>query len=118
MWFIRFLRSNVFYILWFLLYFGFAWVIFGGNLNSFIIVSIIYGVSMTVALSPIGEVILRFFEGCRPPATEEEKSYILPLFDEVYQNAKETNPSLNNGIKIYIMDAMYVNAFAIGRKTV
>jgi len=118
MWFLKFLRSNVFYILWFLLYFGFAWIIFGGNLNSFIIVSIIYGISMTIALCPIGEVLLRFFEDCRLPATEQEKAYLTPLFEEVYRQAKEVNPNLNNGIKLYIMDAMYVNAFAIGRKTV
>jgi heat shock protein HtpX len=41
-----------------------------------------------------------------------------PIFEEVYQYAKEVNPSLNNGIKIYIMDVMYVNAFAIGRQTI
>jgi len=40
------------------------------------------------------------------------------MFEEVYQNAKEVNPKINSGVKLYIMDAMYVNAFAIGRKTV
>jgi len=40
------------------------------------------------------------------------------MFEEVYQNAKEINPKLNSGIQIYIMDAMYINAFAMGRKTI
>jgi len=81
-------------------------------------VSIIYIISITVALSPLGEMLLRFIEGCRLPKTEREKNYLLPLFEEAYENAKDVNPSLNKGINIYIMDAMYVNAFAMGRKTV
>jgi len=78
----------------------------------------LYGASITVALSPIGEVILRYSEGCREPATEEECNYLIPIFEEVYENAKEYNPQLNDDIQLYIMDAMYVNAFAMGRKTV
>jgi len=118
MWFLRFLKSNIIYILWFVVYFTIAWFIFGANLTSFKIVSVVYGISMSIALSPVGEVILRFSEGCRLPATEQEKNYLLPLFEEVYKSAKQVNPSLNNGIKLYIMDAMYVNAFAIGRTTI
>jgi len=90
----------------------------GGTRDSFIWVSIIYGVSITIALSPIGEVILQISENCREPSTEQEREYLLPLFEEVYENAIEVNPKLNKGIKLYIMDAMYVNAFAMGRKTV
>ena len=118
MWLLRFLKSNIFYILWFLLYFGISWVILGENWRAFYIALAIYGTSITIALCPIGEVLLRAVEGCRKPATGQEKNYLLPLFEDVYQNAKEINPSLNNGIKIYIMDFMYVNAFAIGRKTI
>jgi len=40
------------------------------------------------------------------------------MFEEVYQNAKEVNPKINDGIKLYIMDAMYINAYAIGQQTV
>ena len=118
MWLLRFLKSNVFYLLWFLFYFGIAWLIFGANRQSLMIVSIIYGVSMTIALSPLGEVLLRFTHGCRPPSTEEERKYLLPLFEEVCEDAREINKSLNMGLKIYVMDEMYVNAFTIGRKTI
>jgi len=117
-WFARFLKSNILYIFWFAIYFTIAWFIFGGNLRALIIVAVIYAISISVALSPIGEVLLRLVENCREPLTEQEKSYLLPIFEEVYQSAKEINKNLNSGIKIYIMDAMYVNAFAIGRKTV
>lgn len=119
---LKFLGSNWSYVLWFVIYFTFAWAILGAILgailNSFIIVLIIYGLSVTIALCPAGEFILRVTEGCREPVIEQEQNYLLPMFEEVYQDAKEVNPSLNNGIKLYIMDAMYVNAFAIGRKTV
>jgi len=114
----NFLRSNWSYILWLIIYFSIAWAILGGNLNSFIIVSLIYGVSISVALSPIGETILQATEDLREPATEEEINYLLPMFEEVYEYAKEENPNLNDDIKLYIMDTMHVNAYAIGRKTV
>lgn len=115
---LKFVGSNISYLIWFVLYFSIAWVIFGANLNSFIFVGIVYGVSISLALSPIGEAILQITEGCREPQTEQERNYLLSMFDEVYQYAKEINPKLNGGIKLYVTDAMYVNAFAIGRKTV
>jgi len=114
----KFLNSNFSYILWFVIYFSIAWIIFGANLRSFILVFLVYGVSISVALSPVGEVILQITQDCREPNTEQEKNYLLPMFEEVYEYAKEVNPKLNSGIKLYIMDAMYINAFAIGRKTV
>ena len=114
----KFLSSNYAYLIWFVLYFTIAWIILGANSNSFIIVSIIYGISIGIALSPIGEEILRAMENCRDPATEQEINYLLPMFEEVYQNAKEINPNLKDGINLFIMDAMYVNAFAMGRKTI
>ena len=117
-WFIRFLGSNFSYIVWFGVYFSFALWIVGDNLRGFLIVGGIYGVSIAIALSPLGEIILQILEECREPATEQEKNYLLPLFEEVYEYAKEMNPGLNKKIKIYVMDAMYVNAFAIGRKTI
>lgn len=112
------LESNYLYILWFILYFTIAWTLFGGDGQSFLLVLIIYGTSVTIALSPIGEFILRITENCREPVTEEEKNYLVPMFEEVYENTKEIYPGINKNIKIYITDDMYVNAFAIGRKTI
>jgi len=120
---LEFLVSNVLYIIWFIIYFCIAWGIVwlitnGDTVTSLIIVSAIYTFSVTLALSPIGEELLRLMESCRLPVTNEEKNYLMPLFEEVYENAKELDPKLNDGIQLYIMDAMYVNAFAIGRKTI
>lgn len=113
-----FFASNILYIIWFMVYIIIAWLVLGGSRNALVIVVVIYGASMALALSPIGEILLRLLEQCREPQTQQEKSYLLPIFEEVYESAREVNPSINKGIKIYIMDAMYVNAFAIGRQTV
>ena len=115
---LKFLASNYLYIIWFIIYYTIAVWLFGGDINAVIFVTIVYGISITIALSPIGEAILRITENCREPSTEQERNYLLPMFEEVYQDCKEVYPELNNNIKIYIMDAMYVNAFAIGRKTI
>jgi len=115
---IKFLESNYLYVIWFLIYFTLAWLLLGARLESFIIVSIVYTVSITIALCPLGEIILRLVEGCREPSTEQERNYLLPLFEEVYEYAKELTPRLSKNIKIYIIDAMYVNAYAMGRETI
>jgi len=114
----QFLKSNWVYFLWFIVYFLIGWLFFGGNTNAFVIVAVSYGISIGIALSPLGEWILRAFEGARPLQTSEEREYLEPIFEEVYENAKRENPSLNNDITLYILDEMYVNAFAIGRKTI
>lgn len=90
----------------------------GADWDSFVLVFILYGISISIALSPLGETMLRFIEKVRPLSTKEEKVYLLPIFEEVYENAKEKDQKLNNNIKLYIIDNMYVNSFAIGRKTI
>jgi len=119
---LKFIGSNIAYILWFIIYFTIAWVvaiiIIDAVLMSFFIVLLIYAVSVAIALSPIGEFLLVATNDCREPATGQEREYLVPIFEEVYLQAKNVVPNINSGIKLYIMDAMYVNAFAIGRKTI
>ena len=115
---IKFLTSNCLYILWFVIYFTLAWALLGLAIDGLIIVSVVYGVSIIIALSPIGENLLRLLENCREPLTDKERLYLLPLFEEVYESAKEISPKLNDNIKLYVMDVMFVNAFAIGRQTI
>ena len=72
---LKFIGSNIAYILWFIIYFTIAWVvtiiIIDAVLMSFFIVLLIYTVSVAVALSPIGELLLTASHGCREPATEQ-----------------------------------------------
>ncbi len=112
------LAKNYVYIIWIVLYFTIAWYLLGADWNSFILVFFLYGISILIALSPVGEALLRFIEKVRPIRTKEEKEYLLPIFEEVYENAKEKDEKLNDNIKLYIIDNMYVNAFSIGRKTI
>lgn len=114
----QFIKSNYMYVLWFILYFTIVWCLFGANTDAFILTLLIYTISISLALSPVGEWLLRIFENARPLQTNEEIQYLQPLFDEVYQNALEENPKLSKEIKLYIIDAMFVNAFAMGRKTI
>lgn len=114
----QFVKSNIAYLIWFLVYFILAWAILGGTPESFVLALCIYAVSIGIALSPLGESILRELEHVRPLATQEEKDYLEPIFEEVYQAAIEENPKLNREIQLHIIDEMYVNAFAIGRKTI
>lgn len=115
---IKNIAKNFIYVVWVILYFSLAWSILGADWDSFVLVFFLYGISILIALSPVGEILLRFIEKVRPISTREEKEYLLPIFEEVYENAKEKDTKLNNNIKLYIIDNMYVNAFTIGRKTI
>lgn len=79
---------------------------------------LLYGFSLLIALSPIGEFILRLQTGCKKIKREDHRQTIMPLFDEVYAKAKGLTPSLPNGIKIYMNADNAPNAFATGRKTI
>lgn len=90
---------------------------------------IFYVVSLFIALSPIGEWILRLQNGCKKITRKEQIAKIEPIFNEVYSKAKEMHPELRDDITLYIKgkskrgrkngeDGNEVNAFAVGRKTV
>ena len=90
----------------------------GGTIQAFLYTMIAYAASIGIALSPIGEAILRLLEELRRPETREEIEYLNDVFGEVYGKAKLQNSRLSENIEVFIIDRMYVNAFAIGRKTV
>jgi len=115
---IKFITSNILYLIWFILYFVIAWDVIFGIPNGFGLTLAIYTVSITIALSPIGEQILRIIENCRLPRTQQEKQYLIPIFQEVFEHAKDVNPKLKEDIQLYISDVMHVDSFAVGRKTI
>lgn len=88
--------------------------IFGDPLVGFIM----YIISLVLALSPIGEWILRLQQGCKPLARKEHIERLMPLFNEVYNRAKEIDPSIPDGVKLFISKDTAPNAFATGRKTI
>lgn len=110
--------SNWMYFLWALVYVLLLWVILGCSFNAFWWSLGIYAISIAVALSPIGESILRKIENVQSLTTNKEKERLLPLFNEVYQNTLKETPSLSKNIELCVSNDMTVNAFALGSNTV
>lgn len=79
---------------------------------------LIYIGSIAIALSPIGEAIIRHQNGCEKIQDTETIQRLEPLFREVYYNAKKDNPEISSDIRLFINKEECPNAFATGRKTV
>lgn len=78
---------------------------------------IAYMISLLIALSPIGEFIMRIQTGCESIDDENTLNYIQPIFEEVYKEAREKNPEIPENVQLYMNNEMEANAFATGRKT-
>lgn len=116
-----FCLSHWTYILWFLLYFTGSFLILSSNRfidykEAFITCVILYALSIATALI-FGEQIQKLINGVRPPETQQEKDYLLPLFEAVYEDAKALYPDLPR-INPFIIDTLSINAFALGKHTV
>jgi len=79
---------------------------------------VLYAFSLLIALSPIGEWILRLQTGCRKIKRVDQINFLEPLFREVYENAKKLDPSIPDDVQLYINSDETANAFATGRKTI
>jgi len=116
-----FCLSHWTYILWFLLYFTGSFLILSSNRfinygEAFITCVVLYTLSIATALT-FGEHIQKLLNGVRPPETQQEKDYLLSLFEAVYEDAKALYPDLPR-IKLFIIDTLSINARAIGKHTV
>ena len=78
---------------------------------------IVYVASVIMALSPVGEFILRVQNGCRKITDPADINRLEPLFREVYYKAKKANPMISSDVRLFINDDESPNAFATGRKT-
>ena len=112
-----FIKSNILYIIWSIVNFTISFLILGANGYSFAICLVLYAISLTVALSPLGEWILRLINGVRKLYTRREKDYLIPLFEEICEDVKQDYPNLPD-LEICIMDSLTVNACAMGRHTI
>lgn len=89
------------------------------NFSSYLIQGLVaYVISLVVALSPIGEVIMRFQTSCETIDNEAQLNYIKPIFDDVYEKARQKDPSIPENVKLYMNHEEEANAFATGRKTI
>ena len=112
-----FWKNNPIYLCCSLFYYVISSLFLGGTAKSFLIVLIVYAVSLLIGFSPLGEKLLRLLNRVRPLETKRETEYLQPLFEEVYAHAKEKHKRLKT-IEIGIIDNMTVNAMALGRKTI
>jgi len=110
----KLIRNSPIFIVWFLFYFYFAVKLLGNNI---LLVLFLYAISIAIALSSLGETILRFLEKIRPLYTSQEKEYLIPLFKEIYNEAKRKHPELGK-VEICVVDSMTINTYAIGKRTI
>ena len=86
-----FKKSNVGIIIWLVLNTALVVAMFSGGFTSLdgaLLGLGLYLLSITIALSPIGEWILRWQNGCKKIKDPAILSRLQPLFDEVYEKNK------------------------------
>lgn len=74
--------------------------------------------SYTIALSPLGEALLRWENRCKKITDPNDLAILKPCFDTVYAKAKALDPHLSDKIELFISDDKSINAFATGRNTI
>ncbi|QQY80072.1 heat shock protein HtpX [Keratinibaculum paraultunense] len=79
---------------------------------------VVYIISLAIALSPIGEWILRIQTGSKKIKRKDHLDRLEPLFQEVLTKARQLNPSIPENVGLFMSNDKEPNAFATGRKTV
>jgi heat shock protein HtpX len=122
-----FKKNNVGVIIWMALnlllittWFGLALTAgdLGTTVSMMVVGLLLYAVSMMIALSPLGEWILRLQNGCKKITDPEVLARLQPLFEEVYAKAKAETPELSKKVRMFMSEDECPNAFATGRNTV
>ena len=80
--------------------------------------SIVYVITVIISLSPVGEWCLAALCGARKIKRTDINNRLMPLFYEVYKNAKKETPYLPDDINLKIIYDSSPNACAIGRHTI
>jgi heat shock protein HtpX len=109
--------GNYLYILWFIMNFWICFTVFGRGVVLFVLLVLIYIATISIALSGAGELLLRLFESARPVLTKQEREYLMPIFNDVYEAVKAHNRTIDK-VSLYIQDTMTTNACAIGKHTI
>lgn len=85
---------------------------------SFPVGIVLYFLSLLIALSPVGEWILRLQTGCKKISRMDHQERLLPLFKEVFGKARTQDCSICEDVDVYLSADKAPNAFATGRKTI
>ena len=79
---------------------------------------LLYLITLCIALSPVGEFIMRLQNGCRKIKRRDYLERLTPLFEEVYVKAKVKNPTISDNVQLFMSGSKSPNAFATGRRTI
>ena len=94
------------------------WIFSDATADTKTTIWIIYGASVLVSLSPIGELILCLFAGASPIVRTDMQLRVMPVLDVVHERARQKTPSLPKKINLWLIHDPAPNAFAVGRKTI
>jgi len=86
--------------------------------NGFLVVLILQLFIILLAISPIGEAIIRYIYGGKRLKTRNARNYLLPIFFSVYENVLDEKPKTSRRIKLYLDRSMTPNAYAVGSNTI
>ena len=79
---------------------------------------LVYAATIAIAVSPVGEAILRSQTACKKIQNRQVIDRLYPLFSEVYEKAKVANPSISSDVRMFMNYDSCPNAFATGRRTI
>ena len=116
--FLNFAQTNPLYLVCSVIYYVLgAFMLAGVHWIGFLFSAVFYAGSLAIVFSPAGEKLLRLLEHVRKLETKQEKEFLQPLFNEVYEQAKRRNPELGH-IEMCVVDKIAVNAYALGKHTI
>jgi len=115
--FAKFAKNSPLYLVSSAIYYVLASLMLGARWYSFLLAGFFYLVSLLIVFSSLGEKLLRMVEQVRKLEVRREKDQLLPIFNEVYEQAKLKNPGLGH-IEMCLIEKMEINACAIGKHTV
>ncbi len=90
-------------------------LVFGGII---ILLFVLYFAIFRFIISETVEKLLRKIHDVRRIATMTEKERLNPIFENVYEQLRAKNITISPNIKLYIVDTMQVNAFALSLTTI
>ncbi len=80
--------------------------------------AVFYIAIILICLSDIAEQILHGYYDVRRIATDTEKERLLAIFENVKERGKAYSKMIDYDLKLYIVDSITSNAFAIGKHTI
>lgn len=105
-------------LLWLIANYFLFWFNINLPLNVNINFAIAYFIVIIICLSDIAEHILHGYYDVRRIATDTEKERLLAIFENVKEQGKAYSKMIDYDLKLYIVDSITANAFAIGKHTI